>query len=86
MLAAAGSFLLSIVIGWTLAGAVLHPSRGHRVPAGDVLGGVVALIASHAHEKDFLRTDDVGFSTSASFETGALGMVALLVALYAAFW
>ncbi len=35
---------------------------------------------------DLIRTDDVEYATSAGFNVAALGVVAILVALYALFW
>ena len=35
---------------------------------------------------DLIRTDDIDYSTSAGFNVAALGVVAILVALYAVFW
>ncbi len=84
--AAGGSFLLSIVIGWSLPELPFIHRVGIVFVLAMLLGVVVSLLTSHAHEKDFIRTDDVGFRTSASFNVGAFGVVAVLVALYAAFW
>ena len=35
---------------------------------------------------DLIRTDDVDYSTTAGFNIAALGVVAILAALYAIFW
>jgi SSS family solute:Na+ symporter len=35
---------------------------------------------------DLIRTDDVSYATPPSFNFGALGVIAILVALYTVFW
>ncbi|MGO1720684.1 MAG: sodium transporter, partial [Luteimonas sp.] len=51
------------------------------------LGMAVSLATARAAEgKDLIRTDDISYSTSSVFNVGALGVVAILVALYAIFW
>jgi SSS family solute:Na+ symporter len=39
-----------------------------------------------AQEKDSIRTEDIIFSTSASFNIGALLVIAIVAVLYTVFW
>lgn len=84
--AAGGSFLLSIMIGWALPELPFIHRVGIVFVLAMILGIVVSLMTAPAQGKDFIRTDDVGYRTSASFNAGAFGVVAVLIALYAAFW
>jgi SSS family solute:Na+ symporter len=46
----------------------------------------VSLATRPAPEKDIIRTDDVDYATSSTFNIGALGVLGILIALYAVFW
>jgi len=84
--AAIGSFGLSIVLklGW--------PSLPFMDRVGLVfllaLGLAVAtsLLTRSATASDLIRTDDVSFATPPRFNIAAVGIVAILIALYATFW
>lgn len=85
--AAVGSFVLSIVLklGWPSLPFI------DRVGLVFLLALALAAIVSLATKpqqagSDLIRTDDVDYSTSAGFNVAALGVVAILVALYAVFW
>ncbi len=57
-----------------------------------LLSLVLAVVASKlmpmktAQEKDSIHTDDINFSTSASFNVGALLVIAIVAVLYIVFW
>ena len=50
------------------------------------LAVAVSLITRARGDANRIRTDDVAYGTSGAFNAGAVGVVAILVALYAAFW
>ncbi|MCD9027264.1 sodium/solute symporter [Luteimonas sp. BDR2-5] len=84
--AAGGSFLLSIAIGQLLPALPFIHRVGIVFLLALALGVVVSLLTRPAEGKDFIRTDDVRYATSPVFNVGALGVVAIFVALYAIFW
>jgi SSS family solute:Na+ symporter len=47
---------------------------------------VVSLMTQSRAGSDYIRTDDVSYGTRTSFNLGAVGVVAIVVALYAVFW
>ncbi len=47
---------------------------------------MVSLATPKAVGKDFIRTDDVNYKTSGGFNIGAVGVIAILTALYTLFW
>ena len=85
--AAIGSFVLSIVLklAWPELPFI------DRVGLVFLLALALAVIVSLATRpqqagSDLIRTDDVDYSTSAGFNVAAIGVVAILAALYAIFW
>jgi solute:Na+ symporter, SSS family len=84
--AALGSFGLSIALklGW--------PSLPFIDRVGLVfllalaLAILVSLMTKSRGASDLIRTDDVSYATPPSFNFGALGVIAILIALYAVFW
>ncbi|KAF1699081.1 sodium transporter [Pseudoxanthomonas jiangsuensis] len=85
--AAIGSFVLSIVL------KMAWPSLPFidRVGLVFLLALALAVVVSLATRpqkagSDLIRTDDVNYGTSAGFNFGALGVVAILAALYTLFW
>ena len=46
----------------------------------------VSMATRHAPEKDIIQTGDVDYRTGATFNVGALAVIAILVALYTLFW
>lgn len=84
--AAAGSFVLSIALklGW--------PSLPFMDRVGLVfllavaLAVVVSLATKGGGERDRIRSDDVSYRTTPSFNVAGAAVVAILVALYAVFW
>jgi SSS family solute:Na+ symporter len=85
--AAIGSFALSIVL------KLAWPSLPFidRVGLVFLLALALAVIVSLATRpqqagSDLIRTDDIDYSTSAGFNFAALGVIAILAALYTVFW
>src|SRR5690606_29945698 len=85
--AAIGSFVLSVVL--TLA----WPSLPFidRVGLVFLLALALAVAVSLAHPpqregRDVIRADVIDYPPAAAFNIAALGVVAILVALYAVFW
>ncbi|MFC3550532.1 sodium/sugar symporter [Lysobacter cavernae] len=85
--AAIGSFALSVVLklAWPALPFI------DRVGLVFLLALALAVIVSLATPKqkegsDLIRVDDVSYRTPLGFNIGALGVVAILVALYAAYW
>ncbi|HEX8388540.1 MAG TPA: sodium/sugar symporter [Sphingomonas sp.] len=50
------------------------------------LAVVISLLRPATAGRDRIRTDDVGFATPTGFNIGAVGIVLILIALYATFW
>ena len=50
------------------------------------LAVIVSLLTPQRAGADTIETRDVNYSTRAGFNIGALGVVLILVALYASFW
>jgi solute:Na+ symporter, SSS family len=84
--AAIGSFVLSIVLKFAWPSLPFMDRVGLVFLLALVLAVVVSMLGKAAPEKDFIRTNDVSYATSAGFNIASLGVVAILVALYAAFW
>lgn len=85
--AALGSFALSIILklAWPELPFI------NRVGLVFLLAVGTAVLVSRitpepGPERDRIRTDDVSYATSSAFNLGAVGVVAVLIALYAAFW
>lgn len=84
--AAVGSFALSIALklGW--------PTLPFMDRVGLVfllalaLAAIVSLVAPGRGDANRIRTDDVAYGTGTAFNAGAVGVIAILIALYAAFW
>jgi SSS family solute:Na+ symporter len=84
--AAIGSFGLSIALKFGWPSLPFMDRVGLVFLLALVLAVVVSMLGKAAPEKDFIRTDDVSYATSAGFNIASLGVVAILVALYAVFW
>lgn len=84
--AAIGSFALSIVLKLAWPALPFMDRMGLVFVLALAAGIGVSLVTPAAGAKDRIRTDDVRFATPLSFNTGALAVVAILVALYATFW
>ena len=84
--AAIGSFALSIVfkLGWPTLPFIDRVGLVFVLSLLLAIG--VSLATPAAPGRDLIRTDDVDYVTHVSFNMGALGVVAILVALYTSFW
>lgn len=85
--AAVSSFVLSIVLKLAWPALPFIDRVGLVFLAALALAAVVSLITPRQKEgSDLIRVDDVDYGTPASFNIGALGVIAILVALYAVYW
>ena len=84
--AAIGSVALSIAIRFGLPSMPFMNRVGLVFVASLLIAVVVSLATPAVAAKNRIRTDDVSFHTSAGFNLGALGVVAILVVLYTVFW
>ncbi|KAF1693595.1 sodium/sugar symporter [Pseudoxanthomonas koreensis] len=85
--AATGSFALSIVLKLAWPSLPFIDRVGLVFLLALALAWGVSLATRPPQAgSDLIRTDDVDYSTSAGFNVAALGVVAILVALYAVFW
>lgn len=84
--AAIGSFGLSIVLKMAWPALPFIDRVGLVFLLALALAVLVSLLTPSAPGKDFIRTDDVRYGTAFGFNIGALGVIAILTALYATFW
>lgn len=84
--AAVGSFALSIALKFGWPTLPFMDRVGLVFLLALVLAAVVSLIVPGRGDANRIRTDDVSYRTEASFNAGAFGVTAILIALYAAFW
>lgn len=84
--AAVGSFALSIALKLAWPALPFMDRVGLVFLLALALAMGVSLLTRAAGDADRVRTDDVRYATDASFNLGAAGVIAILVALYAAFW
>ncbi len=85
--AAIGSFVLSIVLkmAWPELPFIDRVGLVFLLALALAVGVSLATARQQAGS-DLIRIDDVSYRTSAGFNFGALGVVAILTALYAIFW
>jgi len=84
--AAIGSFALSVALKFAWPALPFIDRVGLVFLLALALAVVVSMLGKASPEKDFIRTDDVAYSTSSSFNFASVGVVAILIALYATFW
>ena len=84
--AAIGSFALSIVLKLAWPSLPFIDRVGLVFLLALALAVGVSLATARGQDKDFIRTDDVDYRTDATFNVGAVAVVAILAALYAVFW
>jgi len=84
--AAIGSFGLSIVLKLAWPSLPFIDRVGLVFLLALALAVGISLLTPKAPGSDLIRTDDVGYATTTSFNVASLGVVAILVALYATFW
>lgn len=84
--AAIGSFVLSIALKLAWPALPFIDRVGLVFLLALALAVVVSLATRAAPEKDIIRTDDVEYGTRVGFNIGAIGVLAILAALYTLFW
>lgn len=84
--AAIGSFALSILFKLAWPALPFIDRVGLVFVLSLLLALAVSLLTPAKPGRDLIRTDDVGYATPPSFNAGAAGVLAILVALYALFW
>ncbi|GHH45967.1 MULTISPECIES: sodium/sugar symporter [Gammaproteobacteria] len=84
--AAIGSFALSILFKLAWPSLPFIDRVGLVFLLSLLLAAVVSLATPAVPGRDHIRTDDVSYGTPASFNMGAVGVLAILVALYTLFW
>lgn len=84
--AAVGSFALSIVLKLVWPELPFMDRVGLVFLLALALAVIVSLTLRASSDPNRIRTDDVSYATSGTFNFGALGVTAILIALYAAFW
>ncbi len=84
--AAVGSFALSIVLKFAWPELPFMDRVGLVFLLALALAVIVSLTLRASSDPNRIRTDDVSYATSGTFNFGALGVTAVLIALYAAFW
>ena len=84
--AAIGSFVLSIVLKLAWPALPFIDRVGLVFLLALALEVVVSLATPHAPEKDIIQTRDVDYRTGATFNIGAVAVLAILAALYTLFW
>lgn len=83
--AAIGSFVLSIVLKFAWPELPFMDRIGLVFLMALVMAIGVSL-ATKTRSADRIRTDDVSYATSPSFNIASIGVIAITTALYAAFW
>jgi SSS family solute:Na+ symporter len=84
--AAVGSFALSIVLKLAWPELPFMDRVGLVFLLALALAVIVSLTLRASADPNRIRTDDVSYATSGTFNAGAVGVIAILVALYASFW
>lgn len=84
--AAVGSFALSIALKLAWPSLPFMDRVGLVFLLALVLAVTVSLATRARGDANRIRTDDVSYATNASFNAGAVGVIGILIALYAAFW
>ena len=84
--AAIGSFALSVVLKLAWPSLPFMDRVGLVFLLALVLAIVVSLASKASGASDRIKTGDVSYATSASFNIASVAVVAILCALYASFW
>ena len=84
--AAIGSFVLSVALKLAWPALPFIDRVGLVFLLALALAVVVSLVTPSGAGRDRIRTDDVGYVTPLSFNVAALAVVAILTALYTAYW
>ncbi|MDP1028589.1 sodium/sugar symporter [Sphingomonas sp. KR1UV-12] len=86
LVAAIGSFVLSIALKYGLPDLPFIDRMGVVFLATLALAVVVSLARPQAREANRVVTSDVSYATASSFNIAAIGVVLILIALYATWW
>ncbi|WP_426168677.1 sodium/sugar symporter [Sandarakinorhabdus sp. DWP1-3-1] len=81
-----GSFGLSVAMKALVPGVPFMDRMGIVFLLALALAVVVSLARPRATATNHIRTDDVDYGTTAGFNIAAVGIVAILIALYATWW
>lgn len=84
--AAVGSFALSIALKLAWPSLPFMDRVGQVFLLALALAVAVSLMTRARGDANRIRTDDVVYRTGGAFNAGAVGVIAILVALYATFW
>ncbi len=84
--AAIGSFVLSVALKLAWPALPFIDRVGLVFMLSLLLAVGVSLATPATPARDLIRTDDVRYGTPISFNAGALGVIAILIALYTLFW
>jgi SSS family solute:Na+ symporter len=84
--AAIASFVLSLVLKYAAPGLPFMNRMVVVFTVAALLAALVSIARPQAREANRVVTADVSYATRASFNVAALGVVAILVALYATWW
>lgn len=85
--AAISSFALSVLLKLTWPALPFIDRVGLVFLSALALAVIVSLVTPKQKEgSDLIRVDDVSYRTPLGFNAGALGVIAILVALYALYW
>ena len=84
--AAVGSFALSIALKLAWPSLPFMDRVGLVFLLALALAVAVSLMTHARGDANRIRTDDVDYRTTGAFNAGAVGVIAILIALYATFW
>ncbi|MEH3034872.1 MAG: sodium/sugar symporter [Sphingomonas adhaesiva] len=84
--AAVASFVLSLVLKSALPALPFMNRMVVVFVAAAALAAIVSLLRPQAREANRVVTGDVSYATTTAFNVAALGVLAILVALYATWW
>ncbi len=84
--AAMGSFVLSIVLKLAWPALPFINRVGIVFLLALALQVIVSLATGTRKQADLIRVDDVSYATPTSFNIGAFGVAAIVIALYTIFW
>jgi SSS family solute:Na+ symporter len=84
--AALGSFLLSLVLKLVWPELPFMDRVGLVFILALIVAVVVSVLTAPHPDRNFIETKGLSFTTSAYFNAGSVGVVAILIALYATWW
>ncbi len=84
--AAIGSFVLSIVLKLAWPSLPFIDRVGLVFLLALALAVGISLLTRQRAGSDLIRTDDIDYATAPGFNIGAVGVIAILTALYVVFW